>query len=137
MSRNVVTPVAIVVIALSFLLHAYWKSKREVEKLRREYPSISYEKKLNLTIQEIFNPESLRDAANHAFVIFSNSEKATIETTDELTTDTLHLDDVLNVGDSVAKEANSSLILVYKPIDEDSGYKQPFKFQLYEFRGAR
>jgi hypothetical protein len=134
MRNRIVTPIVIILIILSFFGYEIYQRKKEVRDLRKQYPEISYDRSIHLTIQEIFNSESLRNSPNYVFVTFSNSEKATIETGFELQTDTLSLDEVLAIGDLIVKEANSNLVLVYKPSDIDSNYKEPFRFTLWQYR---
>lgn len=134
MSRRIITPIIILLIILSFFGYEIYQRKKEVIDLRKLYPEISYDRSIRLTIQEIFNSESLRNSPNYVFVTFSNSEKATIETGFELQADTLALEDVLAVGDLIVKETNSNLVLVYKPIDKDLSYKEPFRFTLWQYR---
>lgn len=105
-----------IIIAVIFLVTDY-SDRRLLRDLQVEFPAVSSNQELNSRIKVIYNPPEFRNAANHAFVIFSNSQKNSITASRDLDSSGISLDEVLSEGDSISKNRNSSVILVYNRED--------------------
>lgn len=120
MPRKTIIGLAIVVlfvIAMRFYyLYDTRRTDKLVEQLNEEYPALDYHSKIEREITNIVRPypKTFRDSPHHAFIVFDDSLKRRVNASYELLTDTLSLDDVLNVGDWLIKEPNSVKFFIYK-----------------------
>lgn len=100
-------------------LYYFFDTKRTqtlLDQINNEYPVIDLASRMESRILYIVHPHSdvFRNSPHHAFVIFSNNLKRRIIASNELSTDTLSLDDILAVGDLLIKEPNSDTLSILR-----------------------
>jgi len=110
--------IAIVVIAGGFIYFKYDTNRKDriFKEWNEKYPNITVQEHLQGSIADIMyqlNPELFRNDPHSAWIILDDSTKRRITASYELTKD-LTLDEVLVVGDSLVKEADSDSLFIYK-----------------------
>lgn len=109
------------------------KTEKILEQLKKEYPSIAIDEKINATVTNIDHgdPEIFRNHPHQAYLILDNSIKKRIRTGYELTQE-LMLDEVLEEGERLVKGYGTDTLYIYKIQSEDT---LKYTFQLRDDLG--
>jgi hypothetical protein len=112
---NLIFMAIFVIAGTLFFNYDIRKSKKFFASLNKEYPSITPEERINAKITRIYSldPKKHRNDPYQVYLVLDNTIKKDLHGLRELTTG-LMLDEIVEEGDHLVKEANSYMFFLYK-----------------------